>query len=256
MLGGLILANMLMLGNYDNGVMQKVTAGISGIYNDDSDVAFWGGGTLQQAIALVTKFKQNPRYSPTEDEWSNFAKFVITHGGMSIQKGGIFADFGYFKGLVSIADGKILLDVDGSGHLANGNISWGKDGKPVFKGKITTASDGRRIEMDAETNSFRMYNADDKILFDIQYVEQEGTMSYPRIIMNSYDKNGDLDSQSWVGSSNIAVTSFPNKMRTTITPSALQIFKNYNDIDNNENILLRYDGLFIYKNGKLTKSYN
>ena len=40
-LGGLILANMIQLGNYKDGKLQKVTAGVSGIYNDDDDVAFW-----------------------------------------------------------------------------------------------------------------------------------------------------------------------------------------------------------------------
>ena len=45
-LGGLILANMIQLGNYKNGKLQKVTAGVSGIYNDDDDVAFWAGRAL------------------------------------------------------------------------------------------------------------------------------------------------------------------------------------------------------------------
>lgn len=39
-LGGLILASMIQLGNYKDGKLQKVTAGVSGIYNDDDDVAF------------------------------------------------------------------------------------------------------------------------------------------------------------------------------------------------------------------------
>lgn len=63
-LGGLILANMIQLGNYKNGKLQKVTAGVSGIYNDDDDVAFWAGGTLQQAILTVMRFRNDPNYQP------------------------------------------------------------------------------------------------------------------------------------------------------------------------------------------------
>ena len=63
-LGGLILANMIQLGNYKDGKMQKVTAGVSGIYNDDDDVAFWAGGTLQQAILTVMRFRNDPNYQP------------------------------------------------------------------------------------------------------------------------------------------------------------------------------------------------
>lgn len=54
---------------------------MSGIYNDDDDVAFWAGGTLQQAILTVMRFRNDPNYQPTDEEWANMANFVATHGG-------------------------------------------------------------------------------------------------------------------------------------------------------------------------------
>ena len=84
LIGGLILANMIQLGNYKDGKMQKVTAGISGIYNDDDDVADWAGGTFEQAIRTVMMYKNNPRYQPTVAELENMAKAVRTHGGRAI----------------------------------------------------------------------------------------------------------------------------------------------------------------------------
>lgn len=133
-LGGLILASMLQLGNHKDGKMQKVTSGISGIYNDDNDVAQWGGGTFEQAIRAVMMFKDNPSYQPGEDELKSIAKFVVTHGGRSILndvivRGYIYALGGVFSGKVSIADEKTLLNEDGSGWLANKAIMWDKDGK-------------------------------------------------------------------------------------------------------------------------------
>lgn len=135
-LGGLILASMLQLGNHKDGKMQKVTSGISGIYNDDNDVAQWGGGTFEQAIRAVMMFKDNPSYQPGEDELKSIAKFVVTHGGRSILndvivRGYIYALGGVFSGKVSIADEKILLNEDGTGHLADGKLSWDLDGLSV-----------------------------------------------------------------------------------------------------------------------------
>ena len=137
-LGGLILASMLQLGNYKDGEMQKVTAGISGIYNDDDDVYTWGGGTLEQAIRAVMMFKDDPTYQPDEAELKQLAKAVITHGGRAILndvilRGYVYALGGIFQGRVSIAGGKILLDEDGSGKLADGAYYWDEYGTPYVK---------------------------------------------------------------------------------------------------------------------------
>jgi len=122
--GGLILSSMLALGNYVNGEMKQVTSGVNGIYNYDDDVAFWAGGDIAQAITTVSKIKSNPKYYPTDEEWANMAKFAVTHGGDVFMRGYIYALGGLFKGAVDIANGKIRLNEDGSGSLANGGYSW------------------------------------------------------------------------------------------------------------------------------------
>ena len=137
-LGGLILASMLQLGNYKDGEMQKVTAGISGIYNDDDDVYTWGGGTFEQAIRAVMMFRDDPTYQPSEAELKQIAKAVITHGGRAILndvilRGYVYALGGIFQGKVSIAGGKILLNEDGSGQLADGAYYWDAFGTPYVK---------------------------------------------------------------------------------------------------------------------------
>ena len=129
LLGGLVLASMIQLGNYSNGTMKRVTAGMSGIYNDDDDVYTWGGGSYEQAIRAVMMFKRDPSYQPSDEELQEIAKAVITHGGRAILndvvlRGYIYALGGLFKGTVSIAGGKILLNEDGSGQLADGTIRW------------------------------------------------------------------------------------------------------------------------------------
>lgn len=96
------------------------TAGISGIRNDDNDVAFWGGGTFSQAIATVMKYVEDPTYQPTDAEIANMAKVVITHGGRAILNDIILRGIMYAKG------GKI------------GNLEITEDGL-----RIDTAADGR-----------------------------------------------------------------------------------------------------------------
>lgn len=187
-LGGLILANMIQLGNYKNGKLQKVTAGVSGIYNDDDDVAFWAGGKLEQAILTVMRFRNDPNYQPTDAEWANMANFVATHGGDVFLRGYIYALGGYFRGKVEIANGKILLNEDGSGQLANGNIRWDADGNPEFVGKVKVSSpSGYEITIFPEDEygrpSIDIHDDEGNSLLDISLQYGLNGM-VPRVFMN------------------------------------------------------------------------
>lgn len=149
-LGGLILANMIQLGNYKDGKLQKVTAGVSGIYNDDDDVAFWAGGTLQQAILTVMRFRNDPNYQPTDEEWANMANFVATHGGNAFFRGYIYALGGFFRG------------------------------------KMETSVDGKRIVIDPETNTLEMYTADGNPVLIMKFDKSEDGWEYGDLILRKY----------------------------------------------------------------------
>lgn len=111
-LGGLILSTIIKLGNFKDGVMHKVNAGISGIYNSDDDVAIWAGGSFEQAIRTVMKLKYDKKNPPTDEEWEELANFVTTHGGDLFLRGYIDALGGRFRGKVetSIAGKRIVID--------------------------------------------------------------------------------------------------------------------------------------------------
>lgn len=160
-LGGLILANMIQLGNYKDGRMQKVTAGVSGIYNDDDDVAFWAGGTLQQAILTVMKFRNDPDYQPTDTEWANMANFIATHGGDTFLRGYIYALGGKFRGVVEALGG-------------------------FFRGKVETSVDGKRIVIDPETNTLEMYTADGNPVLIMKFDKSEDGWEYGDLILRKY----------------------------------------------------------------------
>lgn len=155
-LGGLILANIIQLGNYKDGVLQKITAGISGIYNDDDDVYTWGGGSMEKAIYTVMKYKDNPQYEPTKEELLNMAKAVITHGGRAI-----------FNDVI----------VRGYIHALGG----------FFRGKVETAVDGQRIVIDPSENSIQMFDANNKLIYDLSFnTFDDGKTIVPKMMVRGY----------------------------------------------------------------------
>ena len=160
-LGGLILANMIQLGNYKDGKMQKVTAGVSGIYNDDDDVAFWAGGTLQQAILTVMKFRNDPNYQPTDEEWANMANFVATHGGDTFLRGYIYALGGKFRGVVEALGG-------------------------FFRGKVETSVDGKRIVIDPDKNTLEMYTTEGHTTLILRFDTSSDGWEYGDLILRKY----------------------------------------------------------------------
>ena len=172
-LGGLILANMVQLGNYKDGKMQKVTAGVSGIYNDDDDVAFWAGGKLEQAIRTVMRFRNDPNYQPTDEEWANMANFVVAHGGDVFLRGYIYALGGKFRGEVNAESGVFKNVKSPNGNFKideEGNI-WIK-GEGEFSGTVNViSSNGYKIVISPEDEysvpSIRMYDYNGEELFSI-----------------------------------------------------------------------------------------
>lgn len=160
-LGGLILANMIQLGNYKNGKLQKVTAGVSGIYNDDDDVAFWAGGKLEQAILTVMRFRNDPNYQPTDAEWANMANFVATHGGDVFLRGYIYALGGKFRGVVEALGG-------------------------FFRGKVETSVDGKRIVIDPDKNTLEMYTTEGHTTLILRFDTSSDGWEYGDLILRKY----------------------------------------------------------------------
>lgn len=129
--GGLVMSQQFKVGCFRDKKMIKETGGMSGYYNDDDSPYLWGGGTLEQAIYTIQKYKDNPNYEPTAEELNNLAKFVVTHGGRAILtdiilRGIIYAEGGVMKSIKS-PNGNFEIDEKGNAKL-KGHIEAG-DGK-------------------------------------------------------------------------------------------------------------------------------
>lgn len=119
--GGLVMSQQFKVGNFRDKKMIKETGGMSGYYNDDDSPFLWGGGTLEQAIYTIQKYKDNPNYEPTAEELNNLAKFVVTHGGRAILtdiilRGIIYAEGGVMKSIKS-PNGNFEIDNKGNAKL-------------------------------------------------------------------------------------------------------------------------------------------
>ena len=219
-LGGLILANMIQLGNYKDGKMQKVTAGVSGIYNDDDDVAFWAGGKLEQAILTVMRFRNDPNYQPTDEEWANMANFVATHGGDTFLRGYIYALGGKFRGVVEALGG-------------------------FFRGKVETSVDGKRIVIDPDKNTLEMYTTEGHATLILRFDTSSDGWEY-----------GDLILRKYVGDQLIQETTvYPERIRIQNHVENTDIILNPNNVSfygsKGETLLVGmkpvYNGVGVYK---------
>lgn len=197
-LGGLILANMIQLGNYKDGKMQKVTAGVSGIYNDDDDVAFWAGGTLQQAILTVMRFRDDPNYQPTDAEWANMANFVASHGGNVFLKGYIYALGGKFHGIIEAMGG-------------------------FFRGRVETSVDGKRIVIDPEKNTLEMYTAEGHATLILRFDKSSDEWEYGDLILRKY-VNDQLALETTVYPERIRIQNHVEKTDILLNPNNVSFY--------------------------------
>lgn len=219
-LGGLILANMIQLGNYKDGKMQKVTAGVSGIYNDDDDVAFWAGGTLQQAILTVMRFRNDPNYQPTDEEWANMANFVATHGGDTFLRGYIYALGGKFRGVVEALGG-------------------------FFRGKVEISVDGKRIVIDPDKNTLEMYTTEGHATLILRFDTSSDGWEYGDLILRKYAGDQLI----------LETTVYPERIRIQNHVENTDIILNPNNVSfygsNGEMLLVGmkpvYNGVGVYK---------
>ncbi len=153
-LGGLILSNMIKVGNYRNNqplTEQDETGGMSGFYTSPDSPFIWGGGSMRKAYYTIAKYAENPNYEPTAAELANdMAQFVVTHGGMAIlnniiARGAIFATSGIFKNIAS-PNGNFRIDESGNAFLSVG----GRIGGFTIRGDgLTNIDDEGEFKNDA-----------------------------------------------------------------------------------------------------------
>ena len=90
-------------------------------------------------------------------ENANIAGWVFRNNRLESQDGNIFMDG--VNGLISVGNGKIILNKDGSGKLADGNVSWGANGTLTLSGNLY-ASRGFRLGVRNVTSNVTLTSSD------------------------------------------------------------------------------------------------
>lgn len=138
--GGLILTNLIQLGEQSNNSEFVEKAGVSGLHIDDDSLAFWAGGTMAQAIALVKAYSENAGAELSDAQAAALAKFAVTHGGRAILNDMIVRGYIYALG------GKIGgLEIKDSGIYTKTNTGGEVLFTPV--GLIARQADGSFTEL-------------------------------------------------------------------------------------------------------------
>lgn len=117
--------------------------------------------------------------------------FVVdVYGNMTLNNitaNNLTANSGVFKGDIIQGDGINRMNADGSVSFANGKISWGMNGSPIIEGKIVTSFAGKRIEVDPETSSIRLFDSADIEVGYINFSEDVSASgwltTYPEIYL-------------------------------------------------------------------------
>lgn len=81
----------------------------------------------------------------------------------------------------------IIFRMDGSGHLAKGNISWDDLGNIIVNGKYQSAENGTRFVIDPDDSRLKMFDSNNNKIAEIGFVN-----GFSFINLIQYDINGDV----------------------------------------------------------------
>lgn len=150
-IGAMILAAMLQVGNYKDGLMQKVTGLISGLWNDDSDPFLIGGGNLEEGIRRIL----NPMGDSVDEDGNKLANFAVDHGG------NLYAFNAFIRGVI---------------HATSG----------YFQGKIESNINGDRITIDPETRSLKYIDTDGRLTMEMFFRRGGGDSLWTSLKLYGY----------------------------------------------------------------------
>ena len=119
--------------------------------------SFFIRDTLNNPIAIFSMVNGVPKLK-TEAIDVDSLRVKHLDGADGTFTGSLSAATGTFHGSVNIAEGKIQLNSDGSGRLANGNISWDSNGNLSMNYSIAISRDGYTLRIDPEFAEYRIYH--------------------------------------------------------------------------------------------------
>ncbi|EOA57283.1 hypothetical protein HMPREF1214_02797 [Bacteroides sp. HPS0048] len=135
----------------------------------------------------------------------------------------------------------------------NGDISVKVVGDVTAR-KVETSSEGKRITITPSDNSLTVYDSTGRKVIEISFTDGMGNISsFPRIAAYGYDSNGNIQNLTSLVYAGVTCINYINGVvnaQANIGPLGISVSSD----SSNQSILSR-DGLRIFKNGSLYKSY-
>jgi hypothetical protein len=105
-------------------------------------------------------------------------------------QGNIISSIDGTTGAAVFGKGSTLLNANGSGQLANGNIAWDANGNPVMQGKVISVADnGDKIIIDPANASLSMFDSDNRLYGRMIFDKNNPNFRTGYIELYSYDEN-------------------------------------------------------------------
>lgn len=163
-----------------------------------------------------------------------FTGDISANGNVSIQADGtIKAIGGYFEGEINANSG-VFKNV----RTPNNSLVVDENGNVSIVGKMSTASSGTKIEIDPNSNSLKFYNSKGYNVGGISFLDNGvGSISvtYPKLELDNITSDGNLTAYTILLAGSLSM----------ISNSSGSMYQ----------VALGINGLYFYKNGRLTKSY-
>ena len=121
----------------------------------------------------------------------------------------------------------------------------------VLTNKVVTSLNGRRVEIDPETNSFKMFNENNDTVCEMTFIEQSDMPYLPRLRMRDYNKNHELVRTAYYGASGANIEDLIGGSGITLTQGSCRIYQ----LDSSRDCVLQPGSLSFYRDGKLYKKY-
>jgi hypothetical protein len=120
-------------------------------------------------------------------------------------QGNIISSIDGATGAAVFGKGSTLLNADGSGQLANGNISWDANGNPVMQGKVISVADnGDKIILDATNNKLSLEGADGK-MYGILHFESSDNFRTAHFELFAYDSDGNATNSLYANGASLVL---------------------------------------------------
>jgi len=123
-----------------------------------NNIASMDGQSYIRLLANQFRIGNESRYLA----WNVIAGLLeIMNASLEIKNsdGDVVASIDGVTGAALFGKGSTLFNNDGSGQLANGNISWDKNGNPIFNGIVTsTDANGNKIIIDATQGKISIFS--------------------------------------------------------------------------------------------------